>query len=411
MRAFLIVFAILIAVCGGYAAVPEPLKNQLPSELRRTIDRGGQAVSDAARVSTAGARGFLATAHYRLRRELAGFRGRAPPAPPQAMVEGRDIRNSDFSGADLSKVSFAGSNLSGAKFVGALMHETNFEGAVIRGADFRLADLEGAALLGGDGADASFRDAKLAGASFLGAMLANADFRSAEMTGARMGGANLSGASFAYAQAAGAQFVAANLRDADFTGADLSGAALKGANAASAVFDGADLTGAAFADLVLTGADLSRAVGVTQKQLEAACGDETTAPPPGMRLPLCRDRGRYVESLEQPEPTPAPAAAPAVEDVSSEAPAPSAAPPEGVEALDLEAILAPADAALDPAPPAGPASSDQEVIDVYFGETEAERDRRAEEADAYLEDELLPQIERLLSAAEERGAQPSDAER
>lgn len=69
---------------------------------------------------------------------------------------------------------------------------------------------------------------------------------------------------------------------ADFTEANLEGATLVGGHFANARFDGAALTGAN-----LSGAELSEAVGLTQSQLNTACGDATTTLPAGLTVPTC----------------------------------------------------------------------------------------------------------------------------
>jgi len=55
------------------------------------------------------------------------------------------------------------------------------------------------------------------------------------------------------------------------------GAFLQGAN-----FRNADLTGANF-----SGAELDRAGGLTQSQLNKACGDQATTLPAGLSIPAC----------------------------------------------------------------------------------------------------------------------------
>jgi hypothetical protein len=65
----------------------------------------------------------------------------------------------------------------------------------------------------------------------------------------------------------GADLTRANLGRADLTGAELMGAHLSGANLRDAHMNGADLD-----DADLTGADLRLQWGLTQEQLDQACG-------------------------------------------------------------------------------------------------------------------------------------------
>jgi hypothetical protein len=93
----------------------------------------------------------------------------------------------------------------------------------------------------------------LAGAHIQGANLSYADLSYANLSGANLSGANLSGAYLIYT----------NLRSADLRSADLKSATLSG--------------------VFLSGANLSDANGLTQEQLNEACG-KPLALPPGLTL-------------------------------------------------------------------------------------------------------------------------------
>ena len=71
-------------------------------------------------------------------------------------------------------------------------------------------------------------------------------------------------------------------------GADLEQARLSSANLSGAMLAGADMKGALLRRTNLSGADLSRAEGVTEKQLSLACGDASTLLPEGMSIRVCR---------------------------------------------------------------------------------------------------------------------------
>jgi len=75
---------------------------------------------------------------------------------------------------------------------------------------------------------------------------------------------------------------------ANFTGVSFRNAELSGANLAGAKMDGADLTGAGTSITSFLGTDLTRVKGLTQKQLDIACGDATTKLPPGLRVHTCQ---------------------------------------------------------------------------------------------------------------------------
>lgn len=74
---------------------------------------------------------------------------------------------------------------------------------------------------------------------------------------------------------------------ADFTGARFRGTELSGANLAGAKLDGADLTGAKTSITSFLGTDLRHVKGLTQKQLDVACGDAATKLPPGLHIHHC----------------------------------------------------------------------------------------------------------------------------
>jgi uncharacterized protein YjbI with pentapeptide repeats len=75
---------------------------------------------------------------------------------------------------------------------------------------------------------------------------------------------------------------------ANFTNASFRGTELSGANLAGAKMDGADLTGAKTSITSFLGTDLRHVKGLTQAQLDIACGDDKTQLPPGLRIHNCR---------------------------------------------------------------------------------------------------------------------------
>lgn len=74
---------------------------------------------------------------------------------------------------------------------------------------------------------------------------------------------------------------------ADFRGASFRGTDLSGANLAHAILIDADLTGAEMAITSVKGTDLTRVKGLTQAQLDQACGDAGTKVPAGMKVRIC----------------------------------------------------------------------------------------------------------------------------
>jgi uncharacterized protein YjbI with pentapeptide repeats len=114
----------------------------------------------------------------------------------------------------------------------------------------------------------------ISGRNFSGARIRQADLSLVTADRARFHGANMSLTNFF-----GARLTGANLTDANLEGATLVGAYLGGARMHGAVLTGANLSGA----------ELATAVGLTQSQLNTACGDATTTLPPGMTISACRN--------------------------------------------------------------------------------------------------------------------------
>jgi uncharacterized protein YjbI with pentapeptide repeats len=119
---------------------------------------------------------------------------------------------------------------------------------------------------------ADFSNLELKGRNFSGARLRQADMSTAVMNNTTMAGADLRDVN-----AYGAVFTAVSFAGANLTNASFVGTYLQGAN-----FRGANLSGVNF-----SGAEMDRAVGLTQIQLSAACGDDSTKLPRGLRLRTC----------------------------------------------------------------------------------------------------------------------------
>ena len=83
----------------------------------------------------------------------------------------------------------------------------------------------------------------------------------------------------------GADLIGARLPGADLHGADLRGAYLIGTDLSGADLRRADLIGADLRDANLTGTDLTGAIFLTQTQLNAAHGDQSTKIPDGLTRP------------------------------------------------------------------------------------------------------------------------------
>ena len=69
----------------------------------------------------------------------------------------------------------------------------------------------------------------------------------------------------------------------NFTHANMTNSTFVGAFLQGADFHGATLTGVNF-----SGAEMDKAIGLSQGQLNGACGDPSTTLPKGLHLPVCK---------------------------------------------------------------------------------------------------------------------------
>ncbi len=104
----------------------------------------------------------------------------------------------------------------------------------------------------------------------------------ADLTNTCVKQGNLEGADFDRAKA-----VLMCMSYADFTNASFRNTDLSAANLAHAKMDGADLTGADMTITSIRGTDLRHVKGLTQIQLDQACGDSGTKVPSGLRVKAC----------------------------------------------------------------------------------------------------------------------------
>ena len=131
------------------------------------------------------------------------------------------------------------------------------------------------------------------GASCPHCNLFQADFSNHRLVGRNFAGSRLRQADFSAAVMNHTVFAGGDLRDVNAYGAVLSSAVFSGADLTHASFVGAYLQGANFSGAKLigtnfSGAEMSRARGLSQHQLDEACGDEATTLPPGLHVPRCR---------------------------------------------------------------------------------------------------------------------------
>lgn len=112
----------------------------------------------------------------------------------------------------------------------------------------------------------------IAGRDFSGARIRQSDLSLATADRTRFHGANMS---------------LINLFGARLTGADLTDANLSHSTLVGAYLGGARMSGAVLTGANLSGAELDGAIGLSQAQLNQACGDATTTLPTGLTVAHC----------------------------------------------------------------------------------------------------------------------------
>lgn len=108
-----------------------------------------------------------------------------------------------------------------------------------------------------------------------------------DLSGSRLRQSNLSLSTLNGADLSNSDLSISNLFGARLTSADLSNANLERAVMVGAYLGGVDFSGARLTRLNLSGAELETAKGLSQRQLDTACGDESTKLPANLRIPLC----------------------------------------------------------------------------------------------------------------------------
>ena len=130
------------------------------------------------------------------------------------------------------------------------------------------------------------------GAACPGCNLFQGDFSGLEARGLNLSGARLRQADLSLSVMNRTRFSNTDMRDVEAYGGVFSSSNFSRANLTNASFVGAYLEGASFAGATLSGTNLSgaqltRATGLTQGQLNQACGDGSTILPRGLRIPAC----------------------------------------------------------------------------------------------------------------------------
>ena len=130
------------------------------------------------------------------------------------------------------------------------------------------------------------------GASCPKCNLFQADFNNRTLKNKNFAGARLRQSDMGLGIFNGTTFAGGDLRDINGSGAlfghvSFAGANLTNANFVGAYLEHADFRGATLNGVNFSGAEMGSAVGLTQRQLDATCGDASTELPRGLRIPVC----------------------------------------------------------------------------------------------------------------------------
>ncbi|MEZ5956164.1 MAG: pentapeptide repeat-containing protein [Hyphomonadaceae bacterium] len=135
-------------------------------------------------------------------------------------------------------------------------------------------------------------DCDLSGRILTGARMTHSNFSRSDFSNAVLARADAShsefnGADFTQADLTRMRLIDASCPQASFERARLAQANARGADFTRANFAQADVTRMNFDEADLSGADLRFARGLTQTQLNQACGDHHTRLPRGLRVTRC----------------------------------------------------------------------------------------------------------------------------
>ncbi|MEQ1616958.1 MAG: pentapeptide repeat-containing protein [Terricaulis sp.] len=139
-----------------------------------------------------------------------------------------------------------------------------------------------------DAIAARVRDgAACAGCDLFQAELAYHDISGRDFSGSRLRQAELSLVTADHARFRAANLSLANMFGGRFSRADFTEANLSHSIGVGGYFGGARFDNARIDGMNFSGAELANATGLTQAQLNTACGDANTTLPAGMTIPRC----------------------------------------------------------------------------------------------------------------------------
>lgn len=189
----------------------------------------------------------------------------------------RTMQRVSLQGSNFSESDFSHSNLSGGKFYGSNLEGASFNKAYMMRVEGENVNLHKSVL----------RDATLTEATLRNSNISYADLRRADLTRGDFSGSSFQGSLLKASDAIDATFDNVNFTGARLSHGNFTGASFKDANLSNVTFGDANLENSDFKDAELRGAHLYEATGLTQGQLNSACGDAHTILPEGMSISDC----------------------------------------------------------------------------------------------------------------------------
>ncbi len=206
---------------------------------------------------------------------------------------------------DLSRRVMPGLSLQGANFSGSNFSHSNLAGAKLNRSKLNNTSFHKAYLMRVSGVGVNLNHAELRGTTLSEAKLIASNFTMADLRKADLTGSDFSRSDFSRAKListdamgavfAGAVFYKSNLGRGDFTGADFTDAQF-----IDTKFGDANVANANFSGANLSGSSLYKIVGLSQKQLDVACGSSDTHLPAGFSLKTCPQDSGLNTSLRTP---------------------------------------------------------------------------------------------------------------
>ena len=205
----------------------------------------------------------------------------AKPQRPRIIAEHVARPGVDWQECDKKLLILRGEDLSGANLFGVDFTLTDLRDTKLSGANLEKASLLRASLAGSKVAGARFNRVEGYRTDFSRTDAEGAMFASAELQRANFGRAKLTNVDFTKAELGRAQFHDAEITATQFAFANLSRADFRRSNFSASV----NFYRAVFFLARIEGVNLSASSGLSQEQIDAACGDDNTILPSGFARP------------------------------------------------------------------------------------------------------------------------------